>query len=157
MPFSCCSSIAQYFRVPKQSIVSRDHSLAGFSFLILFPIPEKSLLLPVIKAFQSSLEQACNCISNDIDWVALLRCMSAVRSVLITFLIHPLSLLVTPSCKCFEVNKWTPFKKIFSQLFRDMMHCFCDELLVLYMKKAKIGEYLCLLKESFYRMNRMIA
>ena len=31
------------------------------------------------------------------------------------------------------------------------MHYFCDELIVLYMKKAKIGEYLCLLKESFYK------
>ena len=34
-----------------------------------------------------------------------------------------------------------------------MMHYFCDELIVPYMKKAKIGEYQCLLKESFYELH----
>ena len=35
-----------------------------------------------VGTFQSSLELACNCISNDMDWVAFLHCMSAVRGVL---------------------------------------------------------------------------
>ena len=36
------------------------------------------------------------------------------------------------------------------QVLRNMTHYFCDELILLYVKTAKIGECLCLLKESFY-------
>ena len=82
-------------------------------FLILLPIPEKSLLLPAIGAFQSSLEQACNCISDDMDCIAFLRCMSAVRRVLITFLINPLS-HCNSKLQMFEVNKWTQIIDIFT-------------------------------------------
>ena len=81
------------------------------------------------------------------DWVAFVCSMSAVRRVLVTLPIH--SLLVTQGCECLKFTNGHKLL-IFSQVFRDMMHSICGELIVLYMKKANIGEYLCLLKESFY-------
>ena len=86
MSYSCCLSIAQYLWIPKlQTIVSQDHSLTGCSFLCLLPIPEQSLQVPIIGAFLSSLEQACNCISYRQTIVLEFRvCEDWLPSVLMT-------------------------------------------------------------------------
>ena len=103
-PFSCCSSIAQYPWVPKLwSIVSQDHSLACCSFSVLLPIPEKSLLHPVIPSRNFSIFIRTS-MQLHFQWYGLGRllalhvsCKRCPRSL------YTLSLLITPSCKCLKL------------------------------------------------------
>ena len=108
MLFSCCSSIVQH-NTPGSPSCSRYFPRSQpRRLLFLNPLANswKDSCASVIGAFQSSLEQACKL---HFLWYGLGRLLVLyVRSVLITFLMHPLSHR-NSKLRVFAVNKWTVY------------------------------------------------